>query len=102
MRSEIFTNICKSWAESQWVAGGDTLGEHQGALWEQCGLEISRREGHCAFIDTLSHSHSRDGMSLNRNYENPSVRSFSVITEATRTRRPVRPSHHQSESNTSI
>ena len=69
----IFTNICKSWAATQWAAVRRTLGEHRGALWEQCAVLTSWGEGHWVLIDTLSPSHSRDGMSLNRNYENLSV-----------------------------
>ena len=62
---------------THWAASGGTLGTMQ-----------SLERGHCVTIDTLSPPHSWDGMSLNRNYENLSVRSFSVITEITHCRQP--------------
>ena len=42
----IFTNICKSWAATQWAVVRRTLGEHRGALWEQCEVLTSWGEGH--------------------------------------------------------
>ena len=70
--------------------GQQPSGQRPGTHWAASGgtLGTMRRpeRGHCVTIDTLSPSHSRDGMSLNRNYENLSVRSFSVITRTTHTR----------------